>query len=106
VTTFVLRDGEFVEKYAGSTDAPAVHSDEMAPLRHMADGKHYTSKAKFREATKAAGCVEIGNEPVFRSRKPVPLSLEKRREDIRRALNEVRDGNSKFLYELRNGRLR
>lgn len=70
-----------------------VISDEMAPTRHMADGKHYTSKAKFREATKAAGCVEIGNEPV-RQRKRIPLSREKRREDIRRSIYDIRNGRN------------
>lgn len=65
--------------------------DEMEPTRHMADGRHYTSKAKFRAATKAAGCIEIGNDPV-RTRKRVPLSREKRREDIQRSIYSIRNG--------------
>lgn len=76
-------------------DAPGlglyVIRDEMEPTRHMADGNHYTSKAKFRAATKAAGCYEIGNEPV-RQRKPVPLNREKRREDIKRTIYNIRNG--------------
>lgn len=72
-----------------------VQSDCMEPTRHMADGKHYTSKAKFRQATKAAGCVEIGNETttVLKPRKPIELDRRARREDIR-----------KSIYELKNGR--
>ncbi len=39
-----------------------VITDEMPATRHMADGQIYTSKRKFREATRRAGCVEVGNE--------------------------------------------
>lgn len=70
-----------------------VISDEMAATRHMADGNHYTSKAKFRAATKAAGCVEYGNDSSFgKPRKPIPLSREKRREDIQRTIYELKNG--------------
>lgn len=65
--------------------------DEMEPTRHMADGKRYTSKKKFREATKAAGCIEIGNEPV-RQRQRISLSREKRRDDIKHAIYNIRNG--------------
>jgi hypothetical protein len=68
-----------------------VISDTMESTRHMADGRYYTSKRKFRDATKAAGCVEIGNEaPKTRTR--IPLSREKRREDIKRTIYEIRNG--------------
>ena len=36
--------------------------DEMEPATHMADGKHYTSKAAYRATTRAHGMIEIGNE--------------------------------------------
>ena len=74
-----------------SAAAPAVISDEIEPTRHMATGKYYTSKAKFREATKMAGCVEVGNEvsTLLKPRKPMPLSREQRRNDIRRALHQL-----------------
>lgn len=72
-----------------------VISDEMAPTRHMANGRHYTSKAKFREATKAAGCIEYGNDPSLgKPRKPIPLSREKRVDDIRRTIYELKNGRS------------
>lgn len=94
MTTYVIRDGKLVEK---STVEPLGHyviSDEMPPTRHMADGKHYTSKAKFREATRRAGCVELGNENAYltKPRKRVELSREKRREDIRRTIYDLRNG--------------
>lgn len=39
-----------------------IYTDEMEPTRHPCDGKKYTSKARFREVTRAHGCVEVGNE--------------------------------------------
>lgn len=100
MTTYVYRNGKLIEKdlappkYASDGVAPNVISDTMEPLRHMATGKYFDSKAAFRAETKAAGCIEVGNDPAAaRPRKPVPLSREKRREDIR-----------KTIYDLRNGR--
>lgn len=71
-----------------------VISDEMPATRHMADGKHYTSKAKFREATRAAGCIEMGNElpTLLKPRKRIPLDRQKRRDDIKRAIYNLRNG--------------
>jgi hypothetical protein len=70
-----------------------VISDTMDPLRHMADGKMYDSKAAFRAATKANGCFEIGNDPVLtKPRKRVPLDRQRRREDIKRTIYELRNG--------------
>lgn len=74
--------------------APYVITDEMPPTRHMANNRYYTSKAKFREATRAEGCIEYGNEAatLLKPRKPIPLDRQKRRDDIRRAMWEVRNG--------------
>lgn len=71
-----------------------VISDIMPETRHMADGKHYTSKHKFREATRAAGCYEFGNElpTLLKPRKRVPLDKAKRRDDIRRTIYNLRNG--------------
>jgi len=72
--------------------APNVISDIMSETRHMATGRFHTSKSEFRRDTKASGCIEIGNDPVLtRPRKPIPLSREKRRDDIRRSVYELRN---------------
>lgn len=95
MTTYVMRRGRLVDKRRAPS-APQcgvyVISDEMAPTRHMADSKFYTSKAKFRRATRDAGCVEVGNETatMLRPRKPVQLSREQRRRDIRTAIEQLR----------------
>lgn len=77
-----------------SGSATYVISDEMAPTRHMADGKHYTSKAKFRKVTRAHGCVEVGNETrtLLKPRVQIPLDRGKRREDIKRTIYDIRNG--------------
>lgn len=74
-------------------EAAYVISDEMPPTRHMCDGHHYTSKAKFRAATKAHGCIEVGNETATLL-KPKPDSYRKGdiKTDIRRAMWELRNG--------------
>lgn len=71
------------------------NSDQMEPTRHMASGKYFTSKKKFRDETKAYGCVEIGNDTASlkKARKPVKLDRRKRREDIRKAIHDLKNGN-------------
>ena len=78
-----------------TSDDPKIYviSDTMPETRHMADGKYYSSKSKFREVTKAHGCIEMGNDSsLTRPRKSIPLSREKRRDDIRRTIYELRNG--------------
>jgi hypothetical protein len=99
MSTYVYRDGKLVDKrYAPPKEAKHgtasfVISDEMAPTRHMADGQHYTSKAKFRQATRAAGCVEVGTETatLLKPRQQVELDQGKRRDDIRKAIYDLRN---------------
>ena len=52
--------------------APMIITDEMPATRHMADGRHYTSKREFRAVTRAHGCVEVGNDPAMLRRSPRP----------------------------------
>lgn len=51
---------------------PAVIVDEMPPTKHMADGRLYTSKRRFREVTRAHGLVEVGNDPAIFRPRPLP----------------------------------
>lgn len=97
---YVLRNGKLVEKHlapslVSGSAAPNVISDIMQETRHMVTGRYHTSKSAFRAETKATGCIEVGNDPaISRPRKPIPLSREKRRDDIRRTLYEMRNGRS------------
>jgi hypothetical protein len=88
------------------TEGPAVISDSLGTihgLRNHADGRIYDGKAAFRKATRAAGCVEVGNEAP--NVKP-PELIGKREigETVKRAIEEhasLGDGNAqaKAWYE-------
>jgi hypothetical protein len=69
------------------------NSDTMPETRHMCNGKYYTSKKKFRDETRAHGCIEVGNETktLTKPRKPIELSRKGRREDIKKAMYELRN---------------
>lgn len=51
----------FNEEEARAKALHSFSSDEMPPTLHPANGKFYTSKAKFRAETKAHGFEEVGN---------------------------------------------
>lgn len=70
--------------------APAVHSDTMAPTKHMGTGRIIDSKSKFRADTRASGCIEIGNE-MPKARQPIQLDRRDRREAIKRSFYEARN---------------
>ena len=98
MTTYVMRNGELIEKekaspLVGKAGAVQVISDTMPLTRHMADGNFYDSKKKFRDATKAAGCCEVGNETstLLKPRQPVKLDPRARREAIHQAIHELRN---------------
>lgn len=96
--TFVMRRGKLVPIERAEPliqvlgEAPYVIGDHMAPTKHMCDGNFYESKAKFREVTKAHGCIEVGNESstLLKPRKLITLSKEKRVADIKRAIDTLK----------------
>lgn len=99
MTTYVYRNGELVEKSQAAPleykhdDAFYVTSDTMEPTRHMADGNYYDSKAKFRQVTRAHGCIEIGTEEktLLTPRKPITLDRAQRIESIKQAIYELKN---------------
>lgn len=46
-----------------SLGAPMIVSDRMEPVQSMLDGRMYDSKSALRATYKAAGVVEVGNDP-------------------------------------------
>jgi hypothetical protein len=63
---FVWRNNEWVPR----EEAPPVNfhyviTDEMAPVRSMADGQMYDSKSRIRSTYRARGLREVGNEKVW-----------------------------------------
>jgi len=73
-------------------------ADEMPATRHMCNAKIYTSKKKYRNETRAYGCVEVGNnfEGLKRTSNRYKKEREKkqRRHDVRRAVWELKNGRN------------
>lgn len=68
---------------------PMVIRDDLGQhLLHPATGEHYDSKAAFRAATKASGCVEMGNDAAS-YRKPEYREAGGVEQDIKRAIEEL-----------------
>ena len=99
MTTYVYRNGKVIDKrkvlqkYLNGK-APNVIRDEMDSTWHPGNGKRYSSKAKFRQATRNAGCVEVGNDPAIlgRPRAPVAFNSAVRRQEIRESIRRQLHG--------------
>lgn len=69
--TFVYRQGRGVIPIEEAEPLPSWEPNKgvicdtlMTPLEHPANGLMYDSKSAFRSATKANGCIEVGNDLV------------------------------------------
>lgn len=73
----------------GAFPCPRVITDTMDPTEHI-DGKFYDSKSKFREVTKAHGCIEVGNDPARLRpiQKPKP-DIKARKEAVQKAIAQA-----------------
>ena len=93
--TYVFRNGKLVDKAEAEpierSFISGVISDSMDATKHHGTGRIHTSKAKFRADTKAVGAIEIGNE-IPKPRAPAKLDRGKRRDDIRKAIYDLRNG--------------
>ena len=94
MTTYIWRDGEIIEKneaFRKQGHGVYVISDNMESLWHPATGKYTSSKSRFRQMTREAGCVEVGTDSsLYRKREPVRLTKEERSRDIKRAIEQLR----------------
>jgi hypothetical protein len=100
----VPRDDYYLEKYMETEHLHMTqgnrkvqiyyNSDQMELTRHMASGKYFTSKKKFRDETRAYGCIEVGNETkhLTKPRKKIELNKKQRREDIKKSIYQLRNG--------------
>lgn len=63
---WVVRNGELVPYTPLEPSInPIIRTDEMRETWHPCDGKHYTSKTKYRATTRAYGCEEVGDDKSF-----------------------------------------
>lgn len=72
------------------------NSDSMESTRHMCSGKYFTSKKKYRDETRAYGCIEVGNDTkaLMKPKKQFKLDKRKRRDDIKKAIHDLRNGKA------------
>lgn len=68
---------------------PIVMTDTMDAIRSEADGKHYDSKSAYRRGLRAAGCVEVGNEPIHQAPPKQIPDVPGLRDEIRRTWSEM-----------------
>lgn len=93
--TYVMRNGRLVPKREVDplntpSSAPQVISDTMTAMVHPSNGKMYDSKSRFRDETRARGCVEVGNDVRAPRRQ---IDLPPVRDDIRRAISDLGGGS-------------
>ena len=93
---YVYRNGELVnvldleyeEPKRSHLSAPMIISDNMAPVRSMADGKIYDSKSSYERGVRAKGCRVVGNDRLESSRTEAPRAGH----DIKRAIEQLKAG--------------
>lgn len=72
-----------------SSNAPMIVTDTMGAIRSEADGRMYDSKSAYRQGLRAAGCVEVGNEPIHEApRKEIP-DVPGLRDELRKTWSEM-----------------
>jgi hypothetical protein len=91
MATYVFRDGHIVPKSTAAPlhAGPFVISDALPDLTHPITGKPMDSKSNFRAVTRAAGCVEVGNEAQRDTRRIDGFDSRSRKADIARAIKEL-----------------
>jgi hypothetical protein len=60
--TYVMVDGEFVERKRGKNGRYHYVIPDIQPYKSMIDGRMVTSRSEHRRHLKANNCIEIGNE--------------------------------------------
>lgn len=68
-------------------NGPFVISDYMDAALHPATGKVHDSKSNFRRETRAAGCIEVGNEPMGPRKGWEPSGIA---QDIKASIEKLR----------------
>lgn len=59
----VFRKVDDYEPKRGALPVPYAISDHMEPVQSQLDGEYYDSKSKLRSTYRAAGVIEVGNDP-------------------------------------------
>lgn len=81
------RERRYIPPARSSLPCPMLIRDEMPPVKSMADGKMYDSKAAIRAEYKRLGFVEVGDDPARFRQKP---KVEPDRTEIRETLEKAK----------------
>ena len=91
---YIWHDGRFVDVTDWRPPPrrfPAIHTDGMQAAIHPATGQVMDSKSRFREATRAAGLVELGND--YRTNQnPRFDDVESVKKDVAEAIGRLEAG--------------
>jgi hypothetical protein len=72
---------------------PRLASDHMAPVQSQLDGRMYDSKSALRATYRAAGVIEVGNDPArLRPRKKKPIEDKPIADVVEKAAARVERG--------------
>lgn len=85
----VYRKVETETRKRSHLPSPMISTDTMAAVQHPCTGEMIDSKARFRNITKAHGCVEVGNDPArLKPREKPKVDRKEVRAAIRKAKAE------------------
>ena len=66
-----------IEVKRSDLPCPSLASDHMVPVQSMLDGRIYDSKSALRATYRAAGVIEVGNDPARLKPRPKPKTNER-----------------------------
>ena len=90
--TYVMVDGEFVERKRDRKGRYHYVMPDIAPYKSMIDGRMITSRSQHRAHLQAHGCVEVGNDdPTRHIKRKTPRS--NRREVLRHIIGDMRQSD-------------
>lgn len=100
MVTYVIRDGELVQKHAVVKDTRQIMPD-IKPYKSMIDGHMVTSRSHHRTHLRDHDCIEVGNESM--ETKLAPPSKEARRRALHEQLSGMTDNDAnRILSRLRD----
>ena len=100
MTTYVLRDGKLVEKYATERPTGPQIMPDIQPYKSMIDGHMVTSRSEHRIHLRDHNCIEIGNEKMESA--PPAYDPGPRRKILHQQLENMTDREAnRILAQLR-----
>ena len=100
--TYVMIDGEFVERKRDAKGRYHYVQPDIAPYKSMIDGSMITSRSQHRRHLKANNCIEVGNDDPARhlpKQAPINERLERLKYEVNKRLTN--DQADRLIRRLR-----